>query len=320
MPIEKALHRGSRIHVAGHRGLAGSAIWRNLIARGFTNLVGAASSELDLRDRQAVFAFMKEKRPDVVIDAAGRVGGIHANNAFPHEFLSDNLQIQVNLMDAANDVGVERLLFLGSSCIYPKNAPQPIKETSLLTGELEPTNEAYAIAKIAGTLQVQAIRRQYGRHWICAMPTNLYGPGDSFDPEHAHVLPALMRRFQAAKDNDSPAVVVWGTGTPRREFLYADDLADAALFLLDNYDAPEPINVGTGRDIAIRDLATLVADVVGYRGQIVQDPSRFDGTAQKRLDVSRLSALGWHARTGLREGVTATHRWYVRHQASVRGR
>jgi GDP-L-fucose synthase len=320
MPVEKTLNRASRIYVAGHRGLAGSAIWRHLAARGFTNLLGAASSDLDLRDRRAVFAFMNERRPDVVIDAAGRVGGIHANNAYPHDFLSDNLQIQVNLLDAANAISVDRLLFLGSSCIYPKQAPQPIRETSLLTGPLEPTNEAYAIAKIAGMIQVQAIRRQHGRRWICAMPTNLYGPGDSFHPEHCHVLPALLRRFHEAKERGSTTVVIWGTGTPRREFLYVDDLADATLFLLENYDAAEPINVGTGEDLSIRDLATLVAGVVGYRGEIVQDPSRPDGTAQKRLDVSRLNDLGWRAQTLLCEGVRATYAWYRRHEASVRGR
>lgn len=312
------MDKNSRIYIAGHRGLAGSAIWRHLTAQGFTNLVGATSAELDLRDRPGVFTFMRETRPDVVIDAAARVGGIHANDTFSADFLSDNLQIQVNLMDAANDVDVDRLLFLGSSCIYPKYSEQPIKESSLLTGELEPTNDAYAIAKIAGIMQVQASRKQYGRRWISAMPTNLYGPGDNFHPENSHVLPALMRRIHEAKERRSPEVVIWGSGTPRREFLYVEDLAEAALFLLENYDSPETINVGVGEDLSIQDLARIIADTVGYEGELVHDLTKPDGTPRKLLDVSRLNDLGWHSSTELHDGITSTYKWYRDNLGSVR--
>ena len=318
MHIGELLDKTARIYIAGHRGLAGSAIWRHFAAEGYTDLVGASSSELDLRDRSAVFDFMRENRPDVVVDAAARVGGIHANDTFPAEFLSDNLQIQVNVMDAANDIDVDRLLFLGSSCIYPKFAAQPIKESSLLTGELEPTNDAYAIAKIAGIMQVQASRKQYGRRWISAMPTNLYGPGDNFHSENSHVLPALVRRIHEAKETHAPEVVIWGSGTPRREFLYVDDLAKAALFLLDNYDQAETINVGVGEDLAIHELAQLIAETVGFEGELVQDASKPEGTPRKLLDVSRLNGLGWHATTSLREGISSTYAWYVDNLATVR--
>ncbi len=314
------LDRSARVYIAGHRGLVGGAIWRHLEASGFTDLVGATSTELDLRNRDDVFEFFHERKPAVVIDAAARVGGILANNTYPAEFLSDNLQIQVNLMDAANDTDVDRLLFLGSSCIYPKYADQPIKESSLLTGELEPTNDAYAIAKIAGIMQVQASRRQYGRHWISAMPTNLYGPGDNFHPDHSHVLPALMRRLHEAAAVDADEVVIWGSGTPRREFLHVDDLAKASLFLLENYDSPETINVGVGSDVSIRELAELVASTVGYRGALVQDTSKPDGTPRKLLDVSRLNDLGWKATTSLDDGVSETYDWYLNHLASLRAK
>jgi GDP-L-fucose synthase len=314
------LDRSSRIYVAGHRGLVGSAIWRELARNGFNDLVGATSSEVDLRDRQAVFDFVTARKPDVVIDAAARVGGILANNTYPAEFLSDNLQIQVNLMDAANAAEVDRLLFLGSSCIYPKFAEQPIKESSLLTGELEPTNDAYAIAKIAGIMQVQASRRQYGRHWISAMPTNLYGPGDNFHPDHSHVLPALMRRLHEASAEHAPEVVIWGSGEPRREFLHVDDLARASLFLLENYDSPETINVGVGSDISIRALAELIASTVGYEGSLVQDTSKPDGTPRKLLDVSRLNELGWSAGIPLEAGIRETYEWYLHHLDSLRAR
>jgi GDP-L-fucose synthase len=312
------LDRSSRIYVAGHRGLVGSAIWRHLASEGFSDLVGARSSELDLRNRAAVFDFLRDTRPDVVIDAAAHVGGIHANDTYPANFLSDNLQIQVNLMDAANDVDVDRLLFLGSSCIYPKFAEQPIKESSLLTGELEPTNDAYAIAKIAGIMQVQASRKQYGRHWISAMPTNLYGPGDNFHPENSHVLPALMRRIHAAKEGGDSEVVIWGTGTPRREFLYVEDLARACLFLLENYDNGETINVGVGEDIPIHDLAVAIANTVGYEGDLVQDSTKPDGTPRKLLDVSRLDQLGWHATTSLHDGIARTYDWYLENLGALR--
>lgn len=306
------------MYIAGHRGLAGSAVWRTFERAGFTHLVGVASSEVDLRDREATFAFMRDVRPDVVIDTAARVGGILANDTYPAEFLSDNLRIQLNVMDAANEAGVDRLLFLGSSCIYPKFAEQPIREDSLLTGALEPTNDAYAIAKIAGIMQVQAARRQYGRRWISAMPTNLYGPGDNFSRQNSHVLPALIRRFSEAKDDGLDEVLLWGTGTPRREFLHVDDLGDALLFLLDHYDSPTTINVGTGTDVTIRELAELVARTVGYKGAIVQDTSKPDGTPRKLLDVSRLTELGWRATIGLEEGLADAFRWFVEHHAEAR--
>ncbi|MCU1524505.1 MAG: GDP-L-fucose synthase [Microbacteriaceae bacterium] len=318
MQYGEPLEKNTRIYVAGHKGLAGSAIWRHLEDEGFDDLVGTSSSDLDLRDRSAVFDFMRANRPAVVVDAAAKVGGIHANDTFPAAFLSDNLQIQVNIMDAANDVDVDRLLFLGSSCIYPKFASQPIKESSLLTGELEPTNDAYAIAKIAGIMQVQASRKQYGRRWISAMPTNLYGPGDNFHPENSHVLPALLRRIHQAKVAEADEVVIWGSGTPLREFLYVDDLAEASLFLLEHYDSPDTINVGVGEDLSIHDLAQLIADIVGFEGRLLQDPSKPDGTPRKLLDVSRLNELGWHAKTGLRDGITSTYRWYLENITSVR--
>ncbi|MCX6494682.1 MAG: GDP-L-fucose synthase [Actinobacteria bacterium] len=314
------IDRNARVYIAGHRGLVGGAVWRHLEAQGFTHLIGASSSELDLRDRAAVFSFFEKHRPQVVIDAAARVGGIHANNTYPAEFLSDNLLIQVNIMDAANSIDVERLIFLGSSCIYPKFAEQPIREDSLLTGALEPTNDAYAIAKIAGIMQVQASRRQYGRHWISAMPTNLYGPGDNFHPENSHVMPALIRRLHEAKEQGLPEVVIWGTGTPRREFLHVDDLAAAVLFLLENYDSPETINVGVGDDVSIRELAELVARTVGYEGQLTQDTSKPDGTPRKLLDVSRLNGLGWKAQISLEEGVAETYAWYLSHLTDLRAK
>jgi GDP-L-fucose synthase len=250
---EFSLDRSARVYIAGHRGLAGSAIWRHFEAAGFTSLIGASSAELDLRNRNDVYTFVDAHRPDVIIDAAARVGGILANDTYPAGFLSDNLQMQVNLMDAANAADVDRLLFLGSSCIYPKYAEQPIRESSLLTGKLEPTNDAYAIAKIAGIMHVQASRREFGRHWISAMPTNLYGPDDNFHPQNSHVLPSLIRRIHEAKVAGDREVVIWGSGTPRREFLHVDDLAHAVLFLLENYDSDDIINIGVGEDLTIRD-------------------------------------------------------------------
>jgi GDP-L-fucose synthase len=314
------LNRELIVYVAGHRGLAGGAIWRELEKQGFNNLVGRSSAELDLTHRDDVFTFMNKIKPDVVIDAAARVGGILANNTYPADFLSENLQIQVNLMDAANAAGVEHLLFLGSSCIYPKFAEQPIKESSLLTGELEPTNDAYAIAKIAGIMQVQATRRQFGRPWISAMPTNLYGPGDNFHPEHSHVLPALIRRFHEAKINNTPTVTLWGTGTPRREFLYIDDLARACVFLLDNYNSPETINVGVGEDVSIRELADIISSVVGFEGKIELDTSKPDGTPRKLLDVTRLSQLGWSSQVSLVEGIQRTYDWFLANESSLRAK
>lgn len=306
------------VYVAGHRGLAGSAIWRALERKGFTHLVGLISGELDLTDRARVFDAITGIKPDVVIDAAARVGGIHANNTYPADFLSQNLQIQTNLMDATNAAGVDRLLFLGSSCIYPKFAEQPIKESSLMTGALEETNDAYAIAKIAGILQVQASRRQHGRRWISAMPTNLYGPGDNFHPENSHVLAALLRRFHEAAKNNASEVTLWGTGTPLREFLFVDDLADAVVFLLENYDDPETINIGSGQEISIRGLAELVAAVVGFEGEIVHDLSKPDGTPRKVLDTSRLTDLGWTAGTSLEHGLALTYDWFLQNTADLR--
>jgi GDP-L-fucose synthase len=294
--------RDAKIYIAGHRGLVGSALWRHFEAEGFTNLVGRTSSELDLRDRDATFDFYADERPDVVIDAAARVGGIMANSTYPAEFLSDNLRIQLNVIDGARKHRVPRLLFLGSSCIYPKFAPQPISEESLLTGPLEETNDAYAIAKIAGIMHIQAIRREDGLPYISAMPTNLYGPNDNFDPETSHVLPAMIRRFHDAKLTGAETVTCWGTGNPRREFLHVDDLATACLFILEKYDEPGPINVGTGQDITIRDLAKLVAEVVEYGGDIAWDSTKPDGTPQKLLNVERLKRLGWVTSTELAAG------------------
>ena len=314
------LDRDATFYVAGHRGLVGSAIWRKLEASGFENLVGKPSAELDLKDRDAVFAYMGETKPKYVVLAAAKVGGILANSTYPVDFLSDNMRIQVNVLDAALKNDVERVLFLGSSCIYPKFAEQPIKESSLLTGELEPTNDAYAIAKIAGIMQVQAARKQYGRHWISAMPTNLYGPGDNFHPENSHVLPALMRRLHEAARDGAESVTIWGTGTPRREFLYVDDLARASLFLLENYDDPQTINVGVGEDLSIRELAQTIADTVGFEGDILLDTTKPDGTPRKLLDVSRLNDLGWTAQTGLDEGIKTTYDWYLDHESTVRAK
>ena len=312
------LDRGLRIYVAGHRGMVGSAVWRHLARSGFTDLVGLSSAELDLRDRGATFDFFARARPAVVVDAAARVGGILANDRYPADFLSDNLRIQLNVLDAAAAHGVERVLFLGSSCIYPRLAPQPIPEEALLTGHLEPTNDGYAIAKIAGILQTQALRRQHGRHYISAMPTNLYGPGDNFDLESSHVLPAMIRRFHDAKLSGAPEVTLWGTGTPRREFLHVDDLARALLFLLENYDKPEHINIGVGEDVSIRELAELVSRVVGFDGVIAWDRTKPDGTPRKLLDVSKIQALGWKAQIALVDGVTETYAWYLAHEQSAR--
>ena len=316
--VTGVLDRSSRFYVAGHRGLAGSAIWRRLETEGFTDLVGRSSAELDLKDRDAVFAFFAETRPRFVVLAAAKVGGILANNTHPVDFLSDNLRIQVNVLDAAVKYGVERLLFLGSSCIYPRLAPQPIHEDTLLTGHLEPTNDAYAIAKIAGILQIQAVRRQYGLPWISAMPTNLYGPGDNFSPTGSHVLPALIRRYDEAAKSGAPSVTNWGTGTPRREFLHVDDMAAACLHLLEHYDGPEQVNVGTGSDVTIREIAETVAQVVGFTGRTEWDTTKPDGTPQKLLDVSKLATAGWTAQIGLEDGLRSTVEWYRAHSESIR--
>ena len=308
--VGQPLSRDARVYVAGHRGLVGSAVWRHLAAQGFGRLLGAPSTEVDLRDRTATWRFFEAAQPQVVVLAAARVGGIVANATYPADFLSDNLRIQTNVLDAAHAFGVERLLFLGSSCIYPRLAPQPIPEWALLTGPLEPTNDAYAIAKIAGVLHVQAMRRQHGHRWISAMPTNLYGPGDTFDPEGSHVLPAMIRRFDEARRAGTGTVTVWGTGTPRREFLHVDDLAAACLHLLDHSDGDTAVNVGTGSDVSIRDLAELTADVVGWHGTLEFDATRPDGTPRKLLDVTLLDRLGWKASIPLADGLAATYAWY----------
>ena len=314
----RPLDRDATTFIAGHRGLVGSAIWRKLEGEGFTSLVGRRSGELDLRDREAVFDFFAETRPRYVVLAAAKVGGILANNTYPVDFLSDNLRIQTNVMDAALEVRTERLLFLGSSCIYPRMAPQPIHEDSLLTGHLEPTNDAYAIAKIAGILGVQAVRRQYGLPWMSAMPTNLYGPGDNFSPTGSHVLPALIRRYDEARASGAESVTNWGTGSPRREFLHVDDMAAACLHLMEHFDGPQQVNVGTGRDSTIKEIAETVASVVGFEGETHWDTSKPDGTPQKLLDVSKLRDAGWEASIGMREGLESTVAWYREHAADLR--
>jgi GDP-L-fucose synthase len=312
------LERDGRFFVAGHRGLVGSAIWRLLEKQGFTNLVGRSSSELDLCDREAVFAFFRQEKPRFVVLAAAKVGGILANDTYPVEFLSENMQMQLNVIDAAHEVGVERLLFLGSSCIYPKLAPQPLREEYLLTGPLEHTNYAYAIAKIAGILHVQAMRQEYGHRWISAMPTNLYGPGDNFHPNHSHVLPSLIRRYDDAAATNSANVTNWGTGTPRREFIHVDDMADACLFLLENYDGDSQVNVGTGTDCTIKELAELVAQATHFSGETEWDPTKPDGTPQKLLDVSLLAKAGWTSKINLAEGISQTVAWYQANRETLR--
>ncbi len=309
----------TKVLVAGGRGLVGSAIVRELTARGISHIDAPTSKELDLRDRKAVFDYLAKHTPEVVIDAAAKVGGIHANDTYPAEFLSDNLLIQVNLMDAAAQAGVSKFVFLGSSCIYPKFAPQPIPESSLLSGELEPTNSAYAVAKIAGIQQVQAHRKQFGRRWISAMPTNIYGPGDNFHPENSHVVPALIRRFHEAKRDKAPQVVIWGSGTPLREFLYSEDLARAVIHLLENYDSDDIINVGSGQEVSIRELAETISDVVGYEGELVFDSTKPDGTPRKLLDNTRIEALGWSPRFSLHEGLEKAYEWFINHEHSYRG-
>lgn len=309
------MQREARIYVAGHRGLVGSAIVRRLRAAGFERLLLKTHAELDLTDERATRAFFDAERPQFVFLAAAKVGGIVANNTYPAEFIRDNLAIQTNVIHAAHLAGVERLLFLGSSCIYPKLAPQPLVESSLLTGPLEPTNRPYALAKIAGIEMCWSYNRQYGTRYLAAMPTNLYGPGDNYHPQNSHVIPALLRKFHEAKASGAPSVTVWGTGTPRREFLYVDDMADACLHLMERYDGEDIINVGPGDDIAIGDLARLIRDVVGYEGALTQDLSKPDGHPRKLMDVSRLFATGWRPKVGLEEGLRRTYRWFLENAA-----
>lgn len=297
----------AKIYVAGHRGMVGSALVRRLQLAGYHNIVTRSSRELDLRDQVAVSAFFAAEKPEYVLLAAAKVGGIYANNTYPADFLLDNLRIQNNVIEQSYQHGVTKLLFLGSSCIYPKLAPQPIKEEYLLTGALEPTNEPYALAKIAGLKLCEAYRRQHGCNFISAMPTNLYGPGDNYDLENSHVLPAMLRKFHEAREQGKKEVEVWGSGTPRREFLHVDDLADACLHLLLHYNGAEPVNVGTGQDLSIRELAEMVREITGYTGDIRLDASKPDGTPRKLLDVSRLAEMGWHYQIELREGIAAVY-------------
>lgn len=310
------MDKAHKIFIAGHRGLAGSAITRHLEAKGFGKLIRRDRKELDLSNESAVAAFFEKEKPDFVVMAAARVGGIKANADFPVEFLLDNLRIQNNVISAAHANDVRKLLFLGSSCIYPKLAPQPIPETALLTGALEPTNDAYAIAKIAGIKLCQAYAAEYGENYISAMPTNLYGPGDNFDPLGSHVLAALLLKAHEAKVAGRREIVVWGTGQPRREFLHVDDMAAACVFLLENYDSPDIINVGCGEDISIRELAELICDVIGFEGELTFDDTKPDGTPRKLLNVAKLNALGWRPQISLRDGIASTYEWFLQHKAA----
>lgn len=312
------MDKQAKIFVAGHRGLVGSAILRRLQAEGYANLLTRTRTELDLLKQAAVEQFFERERPEYVFMAAAKVGGILANNSYPADFIHENLVVQNNVIDAAYRSGVNKLIFLGSSCIYPKYSPQPMKEEYLLTGPLEPTNEWYAVAKIAGIKMCQAYRKQYGFNAISLMPTNLYGPGDNFDLKSSHVLPAMIRKFHDAKEAAKSYVEIWGSGIPRREFLHVDDLASATVFLMLNYDSEEIINVGVGEDVSIRDLAELVQEVVGHQGELVFDTSKPDGTPRKLMDVSRLQALGWQASIGLREGIKQTYDWYLENELELK--
>ncbi|PWW08481.1 GDP-L-fucose synthase [Paenibacillus cellulosilyticus] len=305
------MNKDAKIYIAGHRGLVGSAILRRLEREGYTSLVYRTSSELDLRNQQEVERFFEQEKPEYVFLAAAKVGGIVANNTYPADFIRDNLMIQNNIIDASYRTGIKKLLFLGSTCIYPKFAPQPMKEEHLLTGILEPTNEPYAIAKIAGIKMCQSYNRQYGTKYISAMPTNLYGENDNFDLQSSHVLPALMRKFYEAKESGSPYVEVWGTGTPKREFLYSDDLADACVFLMNNYEDSEIVNIGVGEDVSIRELAETIGRIVGYTGNIRFDETKPDGTPRKLVDVTKINGLGWKASISLEEGIRRAYNWFL---------
>jgi len=312
------VNKESKIYIAGHRGMVGSAIRRKLEQEGYRNLIFRTSGELDLRDQGAVRSWFAEQQPDVVIDAAARVGGIMANNEYPWQFLYDNLQIQNNLIAAAHETGVDKFIFLGSSCIYPKHADQPLKEDYLLTGPLEPTNQWYAIAKITGVKMVKALRLQYDRHYVSLMPTNLYGPNDNFDLKTSHVLPAMIRKFHEAKEKGHAAVQLWGTGSPRREFLHVNDVADAVFFALNHEMKYDLYNVGTGKDITIKNLALLIQNIVGHKGEIKWDTSKPDGTPRKLMDVSRMQEAGWRYHIELEEGIRATYQWFQEHQDQIK--
>lgn len=305
------MNKDSKIYVAGHRGLVGSAIVRNLKEKGYTNIIGITHKELDLTNQCSVRKFFEKEKPEYVFLAAAKVGGIHANNTYPADFIYENLMIQNNVIKSAHDFKVKKLLFLGSSCIYPKMSPQPIKEEYLLSGYLEPTNEAYALAKISGLKMCQFYKRQYGDNFISCMPTNLYGPNDNFDLKNSHVMPALIRKFHEAKENNAPYVEVWGTGKPLREFLYVDDMADACVFLMENYDGEEHVNIGTGEEVSIRALAEMIKEIVGFEGELRFNTDKPDGTPRKLLDVSRLKKIGWKYKIELNQGVKEVYKWYV---------
>jgi GDP-L-fucose synthase len=315
---KQMVRKKTKIYIAGHRGMVGSAVKRKLEKKGYKNLIYRTSSELDLRNQKAVKDFLKKEQPDVVIDAAARVGGILANDRYPWQFLYENLEIQNNIIAASHEQDVEKLIFLGSSCIYPKHAEQPMSEEALLTGPLEPTNQWYAIAKIAGVKMVDALRRQYERDYVSLMPTNLYGPNDNFDLKTSHVLPAMIRKFHEAKENDHAPVPLWGTGSPMREFLHVDDVADAVFFALNNDMKNDLYNVGTGKDITIKDLALLVQDIVGHKGEVDWDTTKPDGTPRKLMDVSRMKEEGWTYNIELEDGIRMTYEWYLEHEDEIK--
>jgi GDP-L-fucose synthase len=312
------ISKETNIYIAGHQGMVGSAVWRALESKGYTNLLGKTSTELDLRNQQAVTDFYNQEQPEVVIDAAAKVGGILANNNFPYPFLMENMQIQNNLIDGAHKAGIEKFIFLGSSCIYPKFAPQPLKEEYLLTDSLEPTNEWYAIAKITGAKACEAIRKQFGKDYVSLMPTNLYGSFDNFDLKSSHVLPAMLRKFHEAKLNNNLDVILWGSGTPMREFLFVDDMAEAVVFALENKLSEHLYNVGTGKDVTIKDLAETIQKAVGHQGEIIWDTSKPDGTPRKLMDVSKMKNMGWEHSTELEEGIKKTYDWFLEHIDSIK--
>jgi len=312
------LRKTTKIYIAGHKGMVGSAVWRSLKFKGYSNLIGKTSAELDLRNQQAVNDFYDQEKPEIVIDAAAKVGGILANNDYPYQFLMENMQIQNNLIDGAFKSGIEKFIFLGSSCIYPKFAPQPLKEEYLLTDSLEPTNEWYALAKISGVKACESIRKQYGKDFVSLMPTNLYGSHDNFDLQTSHVLPAMIRKFHEAKLNENSPVTLWGSGTPMREFLHVDDMAEAVVFALENQLSSNLYNIGTGKDVTIKELAETIKRVIGHQGQIIWDTSKPDGTPRKLMDVSKMKAMGWQYSTELEDGVKNTYRWFLENIDSIK--
>lgn len=312
------IYKNSKIYIAGHKGMVGSAIWRILLVKGYKNLIGASSKDLDLRNQQAVKEFIAQHKPEVIIDAAARVGGILANSNYPYQFLMENMQIQNNLIDAALQAGIEKFIFLGSSCIYPKLAPQPLKEEYLLTGTLEPTNEWYAIAKISGVKACEAIRKQYGKDYVSLMPTNLYGTHDNFDLNTSHVLPAMLRKFHEAKENNHAPVQLWGSGTPMREFLFVDDMAEAVVFALENKLPEYLYNIGTGEDLTIKELAETIQKIIKHQGEIIWDTTKPDGTPRKLLDVSKMHALGWKHKLNLEQGIQKTYEWFLENVENVK--